>query len=41
MISHDIKAAMKYASHILHIGEKVFYGTKQEYERMREGVLFD
>ena len=33
MISHDIKAAMKYASHIVHIGEKVFYGTKQEYER--------
>ena len=33
MISHDIKAAMKYAGHIVHIGEKVFYGTKQEYER--------
>ena len=33
MISHDIAAAMKYASHIVHIGEKVFYGTKQEYER--------
>ena len=33
MISHDIKAAMKYASHIVHIGEKAFYGTKQEYER--------
>ena len=32
MISHDIKAAMNYASHILHIGEAVFYGTKQEYE---------
>ena len=32
MISHDMHAAMKYASHILHIGEKVFYGTKQEYE---------
>ena len=33
MISHDIKAAMKYASYIVHIGEKAFYGTKQEYER--------
>ena len=32
MISHDIKAAMNYASHILHIGEAVFYETKQEYE---------
>lgn len=33
MISHDIKAAMHYASHILYIGEEVFYGTRQEYER--------
>ena len=33
MISHDLNAAIKYASHILHIGEKIFYGTKQEYER--------
>lgn len=33
MISHDIKAAMNYASHILHIGEEIFYGTRQEYER--------
>ena len=32
MISHDMKAAMNYASHILHIGEEVFYGTRQEYE---------
>ncbi len=33
MISHDISAAMKYASHILYIGENLFYGTRQEYER--------
>lgn len=33
MISHDIKAATNYASHILHIGEEIFYGTRQEYER--------
>lgn len=33
MISHDIKAAMSYASHILYIGEEIFYGTRQEYER--------
>ena len=33
MISHDIKATMNYASHILHIGEEIFYGTRQEYER--------
>ena len=31
MISHDINAALTYASHILHIGEPVFYGTKAEY----------
>ncbi len=31
MISHDIKAAVTYASHILHIGQPVFFGTKQEY----------
>ncbi len=31
MISHDISAAVKYASHILHIGERVFYGSKEEY----------
>ncbi len=32
MISHDIRAAMQYASHILSLGESVFYGTRQEYE---------
>ena len=31
MVSHDIAAAVKYASHILHTGETVFFGTKQEY----------
>ena len=31
MISHDLNAALTYASHILHIGDKVFYGTKAEY----------
>ena len=31
MITHDIRAAMQYASHILHIGKSMFYGTKQEY----------
>lgn len=31
MISHDVNAALKYASHILHIGNDVFFGTKQEY----------
>ena len=31
MISHDITAATKYASHILHIGNTVFFGTREEY----------
>ena len=31
MISHDIAAAIKYASHILHIGKAVFFGTRDEY----------
>ena len=31
MISHDIESALKYATHILHIGEEIFFGTKQEF----------
>lgn len=31
MISHDVEGALKYASHILYIGEKNFFGTKEEY----------
>lgn len=31
MISHDIKAALKYATHILQIGKENFFGTKEEY----------
>ena len=32
MISHDIKAAVKYASHILHISNKpLFFGAKKDY----------
>ena len=33
MISHDIAAALRYASHILHIGDTVFFGTKEEYRK--------
>ena len=40
MISHDISAALKYASHILHIGNTVFFGTKSEYLRSPQGQLF-
>ena len=31
MISHDIAAAAAWASHILHIGDAVFFGTRAEY----------
>lgn len=31
MISHDIEAAVKYATDILQLGEKRFFGTKEEY----------
>lgn len=33
MISHDISAAMKYATHILHIGSHICFGTKEEYAK--------
>ena len=40
MISHDIDAALKYASHILHIGDTVFFGKKAEYLQNRQEFLF-
>lgn len=40
MISHDITAAVQYASHILHIGDTVFFGTKAEYLQSPQGLLF-
>ena len=40
MISHDISAVLKYASHILHIGNRVFYGTKQSFQQSRSGKTF-
>lgn len=40
MISHDISAAVKYASHILHIGENIIFASKEEYLRSDEGRKF-
>ena len=31
MISHDVNAALKYATHILNIGKNIFFGKKEEY----------
>ena len=36
MISHDIDKALQYASHILHIGNELFFGTREEYLNQRE-----
>ncbi len=37
MVSHDIGAAIKYATHVLHLGhEPLFFGTKEEY--IKSGV---
>ena len=41
MISHDVAAAVRYASHILHIGDTVFFGTKEAYLHSPQGRLFD
>ena len=40
MISHDIAAAVRFASHILHIGESVFFGTRDEYLSSEKGKIF-
>ena len=49
MVSHDMEATLKYASHILYISdETAFFGTKEEYMKMvekskeyiREGDIF-
>ncbi len=40
MISHDLSAALRYASHILHIGPTVFYGTKEAYLESEPGEIF-
>ncbi len=40
MISHDIAGAVRYASHILHIGEHVFFGTRDEYRNSVAGKRF-
>lgn len=38
MVSHDIRAALTYASHILHISEEpLFFGTKEDYLKSEIG----
>ena len=40
MVSHDIGAAVQYASHILHIGKHNFFGTREEYLQSDTGKVF-
>ena len=41
MVSHDISAAVKYASHILHVSHRpLFFGTKEDYLKTEIGKGF-
>ena len=41
MVSHDIEASVKYASHILHLGSEMqFFGTKEEYVKSPVKMTF-
>lgn len=41
MVSHDIEATLKYASHILHLShDSMFFGTKKEYLESEYGKKF-
>ena len=40
MVSHDVAAALRDATHILHVGSDVFYGTVEEYRRSAPGKRF-
>lgn len=40
MVSHDEIAAKQYATHILHVGDSVFFGTRDEYFESVVGKRF-
>lgn len=40
MISHDLAAALRYASHILYLGDEVFYGPKADFLQSDTGRHF-
>ncbi len=41
MVSHDVRAAMRYASHILHVGhDETFFGTVNEYMKSETAQRF-
>lgn len=39
MISHDIEAAKKYATHVLHIGKEIFFGDVEHYDKHYSSVF--
>ena len=39
MISHDIEAALKYATRVLHIGKDIFFGSTEEYIRADKAFI--
>lgn len=41
MISHDIAAALDYATHVLHIGKDTFFGTREDYKNNYSGTFFN
>ncbi len=40
MITHDMHAALRYASHILYVGERPFFGTVQDFLDSEQGSRF-
>ena len=40
MVSHDIGAALRDATHILHLGKENYFGTKESYQKSEAGKLF-
>ena len=40
MVSHDMDAALRYATHILHIGDAWFYGSRAEYLSSETGKAY-
>ena len=40
MVSHDIAAAVRYGSHILHIGAECFFGTREAYLTSKVGQSY-
>ena len=40
MISHDIACSVKYAKHVLHIGNEFFFGTVEDYRHSSAGKKY-